>query len=266
MGKTDPRERKSKVGRHRHKVETIDPTDRRWPTWMWDLAEIEEAPERIWIAGDPAALEAGVATIGTRSPTRFGVTYAESVGKAAAAAGVVVHSGWAKGCDIAGHLAAAGAGGRTCVWVSEGADQPGPDEHDRHVDAVIEAGGAFVSEHPPGTPRTTLGLIRRNRLIVAAARRGVHVCQTGGQGGTMGAVGWAVRLGRPIYVPHPGDRQHSANEGLRLLGEAASGDETERKERIRALAKATYIAQRHYSDNPVATYIRSRDEIPGTLV
>lgn len=261
------REKKGrKVGTHHHKVESIDSADRHWPTWVQDLAEAgNSAPERLWIAGNPEALTEGIATIGTRSPTPFGTSYAKAVAEAAAAAEIVIHSGWAKGCDIAGHLGAIEAGGRTCVWVSEGADRPGPSEHARWVDAVIDGGGAFVSEHPPGTSRTTLGLIARNRFIVGAATRGVHVCQTGGRGGTMGAVGWAVKLGRRIYVPYPGERKHPSNDGLRLLGETASGTEAERRARRRQLAQATYIAQRWYDDNPVATYIRDREEIAATF-
>lgn len=255
------------MGNHSHPVEVIDPTDPTWPEWMTDLVELGDGnvPAHLWVVGDPAALQAGAATIGTRQPTRFGTSYAAAVAEAAAARGVVVHSGWAKGCDIAGHLAAVEAGGRTCVWVSEGADRPGPMEHARHIDAVIEAGGAFVSEHPPGTERSTKGLIMRNRLIVAAARRGVHVCQTSGTGGTMGAVGWAVRLGRPIYVPDPGERTHPANDGLRILAAAGAGSDEEKAERIRHLAEITYIDQSWYSDAPVAKALRGRDDIAVTL-
>lgn len=203
----------------RRGVTAVTAVDDRYPTKLRDL---DAPPPVLWVRGDAAALgEGGVAIVGTRQPTTFGLSCADTVAEAAVEAARVVHSGLALGIDICGHRGAYLRGGRTVAWVADCVLSPSPAEHRADADKIVEAGGAIVSENPPGTERTAGRLLGRNRLIVAAADV-VVVAQTKAAGGTMGAVSDALLVGRPIYCPDPGGRASAANDGLRLLLDGAA--------------------------------------------
>jgi DNA protecting protein DprA len=97
-----------------------------------------------------------------------------------AARGVVVVSGGARGIDAEAHRAALRAGGRTIAVVAAGLAHPYPPEHAPLFDAIVDAGGAVLTEQATDVvPRAEL-FPRRNRIVagisvatvvVEAARR-----------------------------------------------------------------------------------------------
>jgi DNA processing protein len=70
------------------------------------LGQIEDAPEVLRGFGDPGALEPGLAVVGARKATPYGLAAARLFAGWAAAAGYPVISGAAMGCDQAAHRAA----------------------------------------------------------------------------------------------------------------------------------------------------------------
>jgi DNA processing protein len=132
------------------------------------LAMLEDAPPVLAVLGQVAALQArGVALVGSRNASANGQRIAELLAQQLAEAKIVVVSGLARGIDAAAHEGALRAGW-TVACVAGGVDVPYPPEH-AALQARIAAGGAVVSEMPPGTPPQSRLFLRRNRIIAGLA-------------------------------------------------------------------------------------------------
>ena len=78
------------------------------------LLEIYDPPAVLWVRGDVALLERpGIAVVGTRHPTPYGVGMAEMLSRDLANRRMTILSGMARGVDSAAHKGALDAGGKT---------------------------------------------------------------------------------------------------------------------------------------------------------
>jgi DNA processing protein len=181
------------------------------------LRAIHQPPPLLFVQGSLDAIQAprAAAVIGTREPTSFGVSAAEEITRALARASWVVVSGLAKGIDTLAHGAALKHHTRTVAVMGGGLDRIYPAENRELAAAIVDQGGALVSEQPFGARPTAGNLIARNRLQTGLSAVLV-VAQTGVRGGSMHTVRHAASQGRPVFAakPHTANRQ---SEGLRLL-------------------------------------------------
>lgn len=187
------------------------------------------APAWLRARGAPPAREPfrAVAVVGTRAADRDALAFARDVGRALAAAGVWVVSGGARGIDRAAHEGAAAAGppARTLVVLANGLDRPHPPAHRRLFDALVDAGGALVTEHPDGAAPYPSRFLERNRLVAALADR-VLVVQAPERSGALSTAAWARRLRRPLHVvpAAPWDPRGGGNGALLASGAAPCRD------------------------------------------
>lgn len=133
-------------------------------------------PALLRVAPDPPALlvvrgelpvepELCVAIVGSRRATTYGRVQAARLAGELAARGIVIVSGGARGIDAESHRAALRAGGRTIAVVAAGLAHPYPPEHAPLFDAIVEAGGAIMTEQATDVlPRAEL-FPRRNRIV-----------------------------------------------------------------------------------------------------
>jgi DNA processing protein len=121
------------------------------------------------LEGDP-----GIAIVGARRASSYGVEVSRGLGRSLAATGATVLSGMALGVDSAAHAGALEAGGRSVAILGGGCDVPYPVAK-RRLHGELAAGGALVSELPPGTHPRPWTFVARNRLIAALARTVVVV-------------------------------------------------------------------------------------------
>ena len=63
------------------------------------LRDIPQPPERLYCVGNPAALEEGLAVVGARNATPYGIGCAKRFARIASLRGVTIISGGARGCD-----------------------------------------------------------------------------------------------------------------------------------------------------------------------
>ena len=171
------------------------------------LRELADPPAVLHVAGRQAALAAdpGVAIVGARRGTPYGIEVARSLGRGLHAAGVPVVSGLALGVDSAAHLGALAAGGtaRPVAVLAGGADVPYPASRRRLYRELAER-GAVVSELPPGFTPYRWCFVARNRLIAGLAAATVVVEATE-RSGSLTTADFAEQLGRPVgAVPGPG--------------------------------------------------------------
>jgi len=173
------------------------------------------------VRGDLAALGApGVAIVGSRAASVYGLTIARGLATRFSRAGLVVISGLARGIDAAAHQAALDAGGRTLAVQACGPERVYPAAHRGLAERIVRGGGAVVTEFPPGTAPRAAHFPLRNRLISALARA-VVVVEARERSGSLVTAGHAAEQDRDVFaVPGPLDSPTSAGTN-RLLRDGA---------------------------------------------
>ncbi len=194
--------------------------DRLYPRF---LSEVPDAPERLYVWGDPAVLSTPcLAVIGSRKATPYGIAAAQLVATCAAESGVCVVSGGAMGCDQAAGHAALRAGGVHIAVLGCGADVVYPKSSAALLSRCAESGGAVVSLDPWGTPPRRYAFPRRNRVI-AGLSRAVCIVEAALPSGTFSTAEAAMDYGREVLaVPGSIWSPHSRGSN-RLIADGACG-------------------------------------------
>jgi DNA processing protein len=186
------------------------PGDPEWPSQLDDLGELR--PLLLWVRGTAdlrLSCVHSVSMVGSRAATGYGNHVAIQMAATLAERGVTVVSGGAFGIDASTHRGALAAEGVT-VAVLAGGLEFGYPRGNSDLFASIAAGGALVSECPPGRGPTRPGFLIRNRII-AALSRGTVVVEAALRSGALNSARHARELCRPVMaVPGPVTSEHSA--------------------------------------------------------
>ncbi|WP_079246994.1 DNA-processing protein DprA [Sphingomonas turrisvirgatae] len=188
------------------------------------LRFIEDFPPILYYKGDVAALrEVGAAVVGTRDASALGLSWARQISEVLASAGFTIVSGLALGIDTAAHEGALRGGGRTVAVLAHGLHQASPVSNKELAARIIAGGGAWISEHPPGTPPRRAEFVRRNRM-----QSGMSVCsivvESGYEGGAIHQGNFTSKQGRKLFcvVPDPNvlhDKLFNLDGARRLMAE-----------------------------------------------
>jgi len=144
-----------------------------------------------------------VAIVGTRKASPEGLEIARGLGRGLASAGVTVVSGMALGIDSAAHAGALEVGGPTVAVLAGGADVPYPASKKNLYNAILDGGGAIVSELPPGFRAFRWNFPARNRIIAGLAPATI-VVEAAERSGSLITADLALDLGRDVAaVPGP---------------------------------------------------------------
>lgn len=192
------------------------------PGYPEHLRFIPDPPLCIYVKGELPPEKRSIAIVGSRRMSAYGKRMAEALSRQAVEAGWWVVSGLAYGIDGAAHAAAVAARGRTAAVLGSGLARIHPREHSDLATAIIENGGALISEYPLFATVNRRTLPRRNRLI-SALSRGVCVVEAGADSGALITAGQALEQGRPVFaVPgHADNVQAAGSNGLIKRSEAA---------------------------------------------
>lgn len=178
-------------------VQIVSRDDAMWPA---RLSEIYDPPLVLYVRGNAAALaRPGIAVVGTRHPTPYGIGMAERLASDLAARGIVIFSGMARGVDTAGHRGAIKAKGKTVAVFGTGVDVIYPRDNKKISESILEFGGALVSEFPMGTFAAPQNFPIRNRLISGLAL-GVLVVEAGEYSGTRITARCALEQSRELFA------------------------------------------------------------------
>jgi DNA processing protein len=157
-----------------------------------------EAPPVLFCRGDTSMLDAtGIAVVGCRRATPYGLDVAAQIGGAVARAGGCVVSGLARGIDAAAHLAALESGGGTIAVLGCGVDVYYPRENMALQDRIGHA-GLLLSEFLPGDPPRKYRFPHRNRII-SALSAAVVVVEAGERSGAIRTAEHAMEAGIATY-------------------------------------------------------------------
>jgi len=178
------------------------------------LDVFEDAPDLLFVRGT-LPQGAGVGIVGTRRCTAYGLELAEAYGRAVAETGWLVVSGLARGIDGAAHRGMVSVDGVGIAVLGCGIDVTYPREHRRLGDQILEAGGAIVSEYPPGSRPDAWKFPPRNRII-AGLSAAVVVVEAAKTGGALITAVKAAEYGIPVFAM-PGDVDRRTSEGTNRL-------------------------------------------------
>ena len=164
------------------------------------LLEIYDPPAVLWVRGDAKLLERpGIAVVGTRHPTPYGVGMAEMLSRDLANRRMTILSGMARGVDSAAHKGALDAGGKTVAVWGTGIDVVYPKENKKLAERIVASGGAIVSELPLGTFPAPQNFPLRNRIL-SGMSVGVLVVEGGEYSGTRITARCAMEQNRDVYA------------------------------------------------------------------
>lgn len=184
------------------------PEDEEYPQ---SLRNIKEAPIALYVLGKlPAAEQACVAMVGTRKITPYGRRVAHKLAGDLTACGVTVVSGLARGIDSECHAAAVRLKKPTVAVIGTGVGRCYPPENRALARAILEYGGAIVSELPFNKPPNAFHFPRRNRII-AGLSQPVVVAEGEIKSGALITAKLALEMGKDVLaVPGPIDSPQSA--------------------------------------------------------
>ena len=157
-----------------------------------------DPPQQLYGFGDASALVTGLAVVGARKATPYGLAAARMFAGWAADVGYTVISGAAIGCDQAAHRAALEVGGRTVAVLGCGADVAYPRGAGSLL-AQIAHTGCVVSELEWGYPPAKWTFRARNRIIAGLAGA-LLVLEAGVPSGTFITADEALACGRDVLV------------------------------------------------------------------
>ena len=179
------------------------------------LREIIDPPTMLFVRGRAELLRSPLlGVVGTRRPTRYGLTAAERLAGDLARAGLTIASGMARGIDTAAHLAALAAEGDTIAILGCGVDVVYPSENKKLANDIALK-GALVSEFPMGTTAFPQNFPVRNRII-SGASTGVLVVEGAQYSGSAITARLAMEQGREVFAV-PGNITSKESWGPNLL-------------------------------------------------
>ncbi|MGI6221899.1 MAG: DNA-processing protein DprA [Coriobacteriales bacterium] len=190
------------------------------PDYPEGLLDLPDPPARLYVQGEPAALKPGLAIIGARRATPYGLACASRFAEIAAGMGVTVISGGAIGCDQAAHQGALAAGGKTVVVLGCGANVVYPKRGRALFESIAAGRGALVSEQPWDTPPLKWCFRNRNRIIATLARA-VLIVEAGLPSGTFSTADSALEASRDVLVVPGSIFSRESRGSNKLLSEGA---------------------------------------------
>lgn len=180
------------------------------------LKTITTPPLALFVRGEPSLLvQPQLAMVGARSATPQGLENAQAFAAELSRRGVLITSGLAVGVDGAAHQGALDAKAPTIAVCGTGLDRLYPARHKPLAQAILDGGGALVSEFAPGTEALPRNFPSRNRIISGLAL-GVLVVEASRESGSLITARRAVEQGREVFAI-PGSIHNPMAKGCHQL-------------------------------------------------
>ena len=181
------------------------------------LRAIHDPPPGLFVRGD-ADLDLlerpAVAVVGARQCSGYGASVARSVAREAAAAGLLVVSGLARGIDAEAHRGALDANAPTVAVLGCGIDRDYPAAH-AELARRIAANGLIVSEYAPGVEPAPWRFPARNRIVAGLCAATV-VVEARERSGALITADFALEEGREVFTV-PGEISSALSAGTNGL-------------------------------------------------
>lgn len=166
------------------------------------LKEIPSPPEVLYVRGIIKPEEYGLAIVGTRKPSRYGIEATEKIiGELARISNLTIISGLATGIDTVAHTEALNKKLRTIAVLGTGLDKNSifPPQNRNLAEKIVQAGGTVLSEYPEGTPGLPHHFPERNRII-SGLSLGTLVVEAKEKSGALITARLAVEQNREVFA------------------------------------------------------------------
>lgn len=185
------------------------------------LQSIPDPPMLLYFTGNPETLaRPAIAIVGARRASRFGIELAERLATDLSGRGVLIVSGLALGIDSAAHRAAREQRGSTLAVLGSGLARVQPITNLPLAQALLDSGGALLSEYPLHLAAKPYHFPERNRLI-SGLSAGVVVVEASVRSGSLITARCALEQGREVMAV-PGAAGLPSSAGCnRLLRQGA---------------------------------------------
>lgn len=180
------------------------------------LTSCADAPVVLYVKGRlPSPGGRVVSVIGTRQATSYGLSAAARIVEVLAAFGATVVSGLAYGIDIQAHRKALEHHTPTLAVLGSGLGRLYPSLHRKEARAIVDSGGALISEydHFDGPDREHFP--QRNRIIAGLSAATI-VVEAGPEGGAWITARLANDYDREVLAV-PGNWDHTYSKGCHQL-------------------------------------------------
>jgi DNA processing protein len=163
------------------------------------LKEIYDPPIVLYVKGSLSSKDRnGVALVGSRQTTHYGIEVARKLAYQLAYVGVTVVSGGARGIDTAAHQGALAAKGRTIAVLGTGINLVFPPENVELYNRIAE-NGAVITQFPFNRQADKQSFPIRNR-IVAGMTLGTVVVEANLSSGALITANFATEYGRQVFA------------------------------------------------------------------
>ncbi len=180
--------------KHNFKILTTDSLE-----YPQNLKFIYDPPIILYIKGKLLPEDnLGMAIVGSRRASFYGLTSAEKFAADLAASGFTTVSGMARGIDTSAHQGALKSGGRTIAVIGSGLGNIYPQENKGLVEKIA-AQGAVISEFSVNCEPLKQNFPRRNRVI-SGLSLGVLVVEACRNSGALITAGFALEQGREVFA------------------------------------------------------------------
>lgn len=164
------------------------------------LRRIYAPPQKLYIIGNDKILnKKGIAIIGCRKPSKYGIEMAYKFAYGLSKRGINVISGLARGIDSYSHLGAVHAKGKTIGVLGSGLNNIYPSENKKLCLEIIKNGGAIITEYEPKEKPLAMNFPARNRII-SGLSEGILVIEAKQKSGTLITVDHGLDQGKDIFV------------------------------------------------------------------
>jgi DNA processing protein len=164
-----------------------------------NLRFIHDPPIVLYVKGRILPRDSlGLAIVGSRRASFYGLSCAEKFGADLAANGFTVISGLARGIDTAAHQGAIKSKARTIAVIGSGILNIYPQENQDLTEQIASC-GAVISEFPLETKPLKQNFPRRNRLI-SGLSLGVLVVEACRNSGALISAAFALEQGREVFA------------------------------------------------------------------
>ena len=181
-------------------IEILTKVDRRYPAL---LSGCSEAPPILYAKGNlPAIDRSTIGIVGTREPTPHGIVATRRLTTFVVEQGYAVVSGLALGCDAVAHEECVRLQKPTVAVLAHGLQTIVPKRNARLAEAILDAGGLWVSEFPIGVEPQPQFFVQRDKTQ-ALLSKAIIMMQSDLNGGSLHASRAALKIGRWLIVAHP---------------------------------------------------------------
>lgn len=185
-------------------IRVVAETDKEYPQL---LREMPQPPALLYVrargTGTFDAKLHTVAVIGSRKASHYGRSVARAIAGELAQAGVIVVSGLAIGIDAEAHEATLASKTPTWAVLGSGLNHIYPARNQPLARAILEAGGALLSEYHPEQEPAPFTFPQRNRVIAGLARV-VLIVEAAERSGALITARYALDANREVAAV-PGD-------------------------------------------------------------